>query len=98
MRSIWCTLMAWLAVYKPEFRKVCVVASSVCALGALGAADIATSKLRENSSESTTATMPYVSFPHYFCTPIFSIIAKPFYLRIPIHLVGWMFSRNPKKI
>jgi hypothetical protein len=27
----------------------------------LGAADIATLKLRENSSESTTATMPYVS-------------------------------------
>jgi len=59
MRSIWCTLMAWLAVYKPESRKVFVVASSACALGALGAADIATSKLRQNSSESTTATMPY---------------------------------------
>lgn len=58
-RSIWCTLMAWLAVYKPDFRKAFVIGSSASILGAVWAADVATSKLRDNDNESTTATMPY---------------------------------------
>ena len=53
--------MAWLAVYKPDFRKAFVIGSSASILGAVWAADVATSKLRDNDNESTTATMPYVS-------------------------------------
>jgi Cytochrome b involved in lipid metabolism len=61
VRSIACTVLGWLAVYKPEWRRVSVIGSSASVLAALWAADVATEKLRENDNESTTATMPYVS-------------------------------------
>jgi hypothetical protein len=59
--------MAWLAVYKPDFRKLSVIGSSASILGAMWAADVASLKLRENDNESTTATMPYVSFQFFDC-------------------------------
>lgn len=59
LRSILCTVMAWFAVYRPEWRRVSVIGSSASVLAALWAADVATEKLRENDNESTTATMPY---------------------------------------
>ncbi len=59
MRSIICTVLAWTAVHQPSLRRVAVVGSSITVLCALRAADCATEKLRENSRESTTATMPY---------------------------------------
>jgi len=61
MRSISCTVMAWFAVYKPQWRRVSVIGSSLSVLAAIYAADLATARFRENDKESTTATMPYVS-------------------------------------
>lgn len=60
LRSILCTLLGWLTIYKPEWRRTGVVGSSVICVSALYAADIATEVLREDENESTTATMPYV--------------------------------------
>lgn len=59
MRSIICTVLAWTAVHYPTCRKFAVAGSSATVLSAMYVADIATAKLRENSLESTTATMPY---------------------------------------
>lgn len=60
LRSILCTLLGWMTIYKPEWRKIGVVGSSLVCFSALYAADVATEKLREDENESTTATMPYV--------------------------------------
>lgn len=59
MRSIVSTLLAWTAIHWPQTRSLAVAGSSCAVLAAMLFADIATSKLRENTVESTTATMPY---------------------------------------
>eukprot|EP00536_Pseudo-nitzschia_multiseries_P017900 jgi/Psemu1/226922/e_gw1.1914.11.1 len=59
MRSILCTFLAWLAIWKPVLRRACVLGSSLCVMAALRGADWATENLRSDATESTTATMPY---------------------------------------
>uniref|UniRef100_A0A7S4EFL6 Cytochrome b5 heme-binding domain-containing protein n=1 Tax=Pseudo-nitzschia australis TaxID=44445 RepID=A0A7S4EFL6_9STRA len=73
MRSILCTFFAWLAIYKPALRKACIIGSSMCVMSALKGADIATEKLRHDESESTTATMPYVSTVRRYKTILLDI-------------------------
>jgi cytochrome b involved in lipid metabolism len=59
LRSIISTLFAWMAIHSRQSRRLAVAGSSCTVLAAMAFADIATSKLRENTLESTTATMPY---------------------------------------
>jgi hypothetical protein len=62
LRSVICTFLAWLAVYKnqaPSFRRVAVVGSCLTALLTSLVADRATRLLRANPNESTISSMPY---------------------------------------
>ena len=59
MRGILATLTAWTAIRFPATRKIATASSCGFALLAMYLADVATEKLRDNSLESTTATMPY---------------------------------------
>lgn len=62
MRSIICSVAAWLSIYtEHRWRAMAVVVSSTSVLAACTAADWATCKFRHNEAESTTATMPYWS-------------------------------------
>jgi len=62
LRSVLCTILAWASYYKshtPAWRRLAVWGSSLAVLISNYLADEATDRLRANSSESTTATMPY---------------------------------------
>lgn len=62
IRSVLCAFLAWLSVYfnhQVPWRRIAVVGSCMTALAANIVADEATKRLRSDSSESTTATMPY---------------------------------------
>lgn len=59
MRHILCTLTAWTAIRFAGARRLATIGSCSVALLAMYLADVATEKLRDNSLESTTATMPY---------------------------------------
>lgn len=62
LRSVICTALAWLSVYKQHskpYRKLAIVGSCATALLANVVADWGTHRFRTNNAESTTATMPY---------------------------------------
>ncbi|KAJ8609337.1 hypothetical protein CTAYLR_009124 [Chrysophaeum taylorii] len=60
LRSFLCCVLAAVAVDgPPALHRLCVVGCSAVALASLYGADVATAHLRQNSTESTTATMPY---------------------------------------
>lgn len=60
LRSFVCCAIAACAVNaSPTFRPIYVAGSAIAVLASLVVADFATSHLRHNSTESTTATMPY---------------------------------------
>jgi len=62
VRSVVTSLLAWLSIYKahaPIWRRTAVWGSCVTVLTALVVADEGTRRLRVDSHESTTATMPY---------------------------------------
>jgi cytochrome b involved in lipid metabolism len=62
LRSVICSFLAWLSIFhhhRAPWRRVAVVGSCLTALAANVVADEGTRRLRANSAESTTATMPY---------------------------------------
>ena len=61
MRSIICTVFAMLATHYEHLRKALMISCALSGLVANAGADYATTTLRDNEYESTTATMPYWS-------------------------------------
>mmetsp|Transcript_8292 Transcript_8292/g.28214 ORF Transcript_8292/g.28214 Transcript_8292/m.28214 type:complete len:208 (+) Transcript_8292:302-925(+) len=61
LRSVACFTFAWVGrrAGTPAARRLAIGGSTAACLGALVAADEITKRLRVDSSESTTATMPY---------------------------------------
>lgn len=60
LRSVLCSVVSWASIYcHHRWRTLSVCLSCLIVLGSYRAADIATSRLRHEPVESTTATMPY---------------------------------------